>query len=110
MKLVDKPWGNEKHFIFNKQCTVKILSVNPKQSLSLQYHKKRNELWYFLTPGIIQIGMHKRHVKKGETIIVKKWRAHRIFAENKKVEVLEISFGKFKQKDEIRIDDKYGRE
>jgi mannose-6-phosphate isomerase-like protein (cupin superfamily) len=109
MKEVEKPWGNEKHFLFNKKCTVKILEVNPKQILSLQYHKKRKELWYFLTDGFVQLGLEKKKVKKGEIVWIKKLQAHRVFARNKKVQFLEISFGKFSERDEIRIEDKYGR-
>lgn len=110
MKRVDKPWGDEKHFVFNKQCTVKILNVKPHQELSLQYHKKRKEIWYFLTEGYVQIGLEKKRIKKGETLLIKQGQAHRLFAKNKKIKVLEISLGKFKQSDEIRIEDKYGRE
>ena len=44
MKIVKKPWGAEKHFIFNKKCSVKILRVKPKGILSLQKHKKRKEI------------------------------------------------------------------
>lgn len=109
MKEVKKPWGGEKHFVFNKKCTVKILTVKPKQMLSLQYHRKRKEMWYFLTDGYIQIGLQKRKVRKGEIIWIKKKQAHRIFSKNKKVELLEISFGKFDQKDIVRMEDKYGR-
>lgn len=109
MKKEDRPWGSFKQFVKNKKCTVKIIEVKPKQELSLQYHKKRKEMWYFLTPGIVQIGLKKRKVKKGEIVKIGKWTAHRIIAGNKKVLILEISFGKFSERDEIRIEDKYGR-
>jgi len=36
-------------------------------------------------------------------------RAHRLFAKKNKVEVLEISYGTFDEKDEIRLEDVYGR-
>lgn len=109
MKIVKKPWGDEKHFIFNKKCTVKILSVKPKGILSLQKHKKRKELWYFLTEGYVQLGDKKKKIKKGGIVQVKKNQAHRIFAKNKKVNVLEIAYGDFDLKDIVRIEDAYGR-
>ena len=109
MKEVKKLWGEENHFVFNTKCTVKILTVKPRQMFSLQYHKKRKETWYFLTPGYVQIGVQKRRVKKGEVVNIKKGQAHRIMAKDKTVQVLEISFGKFKKGDIIRIEDKYGR-
>jgi mannose-6-phosphate isomerase-like protein (cupin superfamily) len=109
MKEVKKIWGGEKHFVFNTQCTVKLLEVNPHQMLSLQYHHLRAEEWYFLTDGFVQIGMEKRKVKKGDLVKIKKGQAHRLISEKKKVQVLEISYGKFKQSDIVRIEDKYGR-
>ncbi len=109
MKEVKEPWGKERHFILNRKCTVKILTVKPKQMLSLQYHKKRKEMWCFLTDGYVQLGKEKRKVEKGEVVTIKKKQPHRLISKNKKVEVLEISFGKFDEKDEIRLEDKYGR-
>ena len=109
MKEVKKPWGDEKHFVLNKKCTVKILEVNPNQELSLQKHKKRIENWYFLTSGYLQIGSKKRKMKKWGLIKIPKNTAHRIIAKDSKVLVLEISEGKFEQSDEIRLEDKYGR-
>ena len=109
MKIVKKPWGDEKHFILNKKCSVKILSVKPKGILSLQKHKKRKEFWYFLTEGYVQLGNKKKKIRKGKIIQVKKNQAHRIFAKTKRVNVLEISYGNFNEKDIIRIEDVYGR-
>ncbi len=109
MKEVNRPWGNFKQFVKNKKCTVKIHTVKPNQELSLQYHKKRKEMWYFLTDGFVQIGLEKLKVKKGEIVWIKKLQAHRAFAKDKKVQFLEISFGKFSERDETRIEDKYGR-
>lgn len=109
MKEVKRPWGNFKQFAINKKCTVKILEVDPKQELSLQYHKKRKELWYFLTEGIAQVGKKKIKAKKGIIVDIQRKTPHRIIAGKNKVQVLEISFGEFKEKDEIRLEDKYGR-
>lgn len=104
-----RPWGLFRVFAKNKKCTVKILEVKPFQELSLQKHKKREEHWYFLTPGIIQLGEKKKKVKANELVVIKKNQAHRIIAKKKKVVVLEVAFGKFSEGDEVRIEDKYGR-
>ncbi|MGC9309661.1 MAG: mannose-6-phosphate isomerase [Candidatus Nanoarchaeia archaeon] len=111
MKEVQKPWGKEKHFSKNEKSTVKILEVNPHQKLSLQKHKKRRELWYFLTNGYVQLSKNgkERHIRKNKIVNIPKGRAHRLLSKNKKVKVLEISYGKFEQNDEIRLEDKYGR-
>jgi len=109
MKEVVRPWGNFKQFVKDKKCTVKIIEIKPKQELSLQYHLKREEIWYFLDNAIVQLGNKKKKVKAGELIKVSKRKSHRISAGLKKVRVLEISLGKFSEKDEIRLEDKYGR-
>lgn len=109
IKEVKRPWGRFKQFVFNKQCTVKILIVKPRQELSLQKHRKRTEQWYFLTDGIAQIGNKKINIKKDSIIIIPKMKTHRLIAKNKEIRVLEISLGKFDEKDEIRVEDKYGR-
>jgi len=109
MKDVKKPWGNEKVFSLNKKSSVKILTVNANQQLSLQYHKKRREIWYFLDDAMVILGKKKRKIKKGEIVVIKKKMSHRIIAGKKFVRVLEISFGKFESKDIVRLEDKYGR-
>jgi len=109
MKVVKRPWGLFKQFSLNEKSTVKILILKPNQILSLQKHKKRRELWYFLTEGYVQIGTKNKKMKRDDIIIIKKMQAHRIFAKKKEVRVLEISFGNFYEKDEIRLEDKYGR-
>jgi len=109
VKLVKRPWGKFKQFVLNKKCTVKIIELLPRQELSLQVHKQREEEWYFLTSGIVQIGRRKRKVNKEEIVHIGKNIPHRIIAGNKKVLVLEISFGNFKEGDEIRLEDKYER-
>ncbi|MFZ5955260.1 MAG: phosphomannose isomerase type II C-terminal cupin domain [Nanoarchaeota archaeon] len=109
MKEVKRPWGLFKQFAFNEKCTVKVIVVNPGEELSLQAHKKRNELWYFFDDAVVQLNEHKIHVKSGETIEVKKRMKHRVIAEDNVVRFIEIAKGKFDEKDEIRFEDKYGR-
>ena len=111
MKEVKRPWGNFKEFVKNKKSTVKILEVKPDSMLSLQKHKHRDEMWYFLTPGFVQLGEKSkpRRVKKGDIVNIPKTKAHRLMSKKSKVVVLEVSLGKFSENDEIRIEDKYGR-
>ena len=109
MKRVDRPWGNFKQFVKNKKCTVKILELKPKQELSLQYHNKREEMWYFFDKALVQLGKRRFKVKPGEIVKVPRKKFHRILAGLKNVRILEVSFGEFKEGDEKRIEDKYGR-
>ena len=50
---VDKPWGSSTSTVLNTPCTVKILTCNPGQKLSLQRHRQRNELWVALDTGVV---------------------------------------------------------
>jgi mannose-6-phosphate isomerase-like protein (cupin superfamily) len=109
MIIVKRPWGNFKEFSKNKKSTVKILEINPFQSLSLQKHKKREEFWYFLTNGFVQIGNLKKKIRHGRSLIIKKNVLHKLYAKQKKVKIIEISFGHFDENDEVRVEDKYGR-
>ena len=72
MREVTRPWGLFKRFTLNEKSTVKILHVNPHGILSLQKHKNRKEMWYFLTDGWVQIGKKTKKIKKGEIINVRK--------------------------------------
>ncbi len=110
IKKVSRPWGDFKQFVKNKECTVKILSVKKNETHSLQKHKERKEMWYFLTDGYVQIGNEIKKIKKNEHVEIPKKEIHRLFAKRKDVEVIEISFGKFDEKDEIRLYDEYGRQ
>ncbi|MFH1256877.1 MAG: phosphomannose isomerase type II C-terminal cupin domain [Candidatus Diapherotrites archaeon] len=106
-----RPWGNFRRFTLNEKTTVKILTVKPKQILSLQSHKKRSEQWAALTEGItVTVGSKKTLLKKLQSIFIPKGARHRIQNNSsKEAMVLEISFGKFEENDIKRFEDKYGR-
>jgi len=110
MRVSKKPWGNEKHFVMNEKCTVKILVVNPNEMISLQKHHKRKEVWFFLTPGIVIIGNRRKRVKKGDVVNIGRRVKHRLIGRRiGRTEVLEIAYGTFSDKDIVRVEDKYGR-
>ena len=110
-KRIDKrPWGGFKQFTLNEKSTVKIITIKPNKEFSLQYHSHRSEFWKFLdNPAIVTIGNKNKKVKRGDEIIIQKKTAHRIKALNKEVNVLEISFGNFKENDITRLQDDFGR-
>jgi mannose-6-phosphate isomerase len=104
-----RPWGRFIQFAKNEPCTVKILEIMPNQELSLQKHKYRKEHWYFLNKATVQINNKIINVEEGDLLIINKNTLHKIKSNEKIVRVLEVSFGKFDENDEIRIKDKYGR-
>ena len=106
---VRKPWGSFSQYCKEKKVTVKILEVKAGESLSLQYHKLRDELWLPLDSGFVaEVDERIIHARIGEPIFVPRKSRHRLSAK-KKARVLEIAFGKFDEKDIVRLEDKYGR-
>lgn len=106
-----RPWGLFEQYLENKTCTVKILFINPNQAVSLQYHNKRDEFWKVLKGRPkITLGNKVVKAKQGDEFFIPKKVKHRIEAGKEKTEVLEISLGKFNEKDEVRLEDKYNRD
>ncbi len=111
VKRIKKPWGEFILFTKNIPSTVKILKINPRSSLSLQLHEKRDELWVFLDKGAeVQLGNKKiRPNELGQIFIPRKIK-HCISTSQRGVRVLEISLGHFDEKDIVRLKDIYGRD
>jgi len=106
-----RPWGGFEQFTFNEVSTVKILTIKPWQKFSLQFHKGREEFWRFLdNPAKVTIGRKTFRMKKGDEVKIKRGQLHRVEAFSKSVNVLEISLGKFNEKDIVRVEDVYGRD
>ena len=105
-----RPWGQFERFTLNEISTVKIITVKPKQKLSVQYHYKRREFWRFLdNPARVTLGKKTFVVKKDDEVIIPRKAIHSIEALSKPVRFLEIALGKFDEKDIVRVEDKYGR-
>lgn len=105
-----RPWGDFRQFTLNEKSTVKIITVKPSQSLSLQYHQTRGEFWRVIagTPRVTVNGVSKVY-QSGSEIYVAPGAHHRITAEADLVVILEIARGHFDERDITRIDDTYGR-
>ena len=44
-----RPWGNFERFTLNEKTTVKIITVNAGEELSLQKHNNRTEFWKIIS-------------------------------------------------------------
>ena len=105
-----RPWGEFEQFTHGESTTVKILTVQPSQSLSLQYHNKRSEFWKVISGcGKVTVGDAVHDASEGDEFLINKGEKHRIATDNSKIKVLEISFGDFDENDIVRIEDKYNR-
>ena len=110
MFQVDRPWGNFKQFTHNLSSTVKILTVDSGEKLSLQSHKQRSEFWYVISgSGIMDIGGVKYNVKEGDKANIMVGVKHRLEDGQAGIKILEIATGDFDEEDEMKYEDKYGR-
>lgn len=107
---VEKPWGRFEQFALNQNCTVKIITVNKGQRLSLQRHKNREELWIALDEGLTaEIDGAMNELSIGERIVVAKGQTHRVSSTIDGARFLEVAFGEFDENDIERLEDDYGR-
>lgn len=109
MNTVQKPWGS--YEIIEKKPTywIKKLFVKKGEVLSLQSHNERSEVWIVLIGTIkAQKNTATYTLKEGESITIKKKEKHRIIGVTDAC-VLEAAFGRPKERDIIRYEDKYGR-
>lgn len=106
----ERPWGNFRQFSKNENVTVKIITVKPNQSLSLQSHEKRSEFWRILKgSGFVQIDLKQYEAQEGDEFNIPVKTKHRLTAGLNSILVLEISRGEFDEKDIFRYEDNYGR-
>ena len=106
-----RPWGKFEKYVDNEICTVKMLFIEPGEKLSLQYHKKRDEFIKLIQgEAKVIIGDKEIKAKENDEFFIARMVKHRIEAGEKPVKILEISFGEFDEKDEVRLEDKYNRQ
>jgi mannose-6-phosphate isomerase-like protein (cupin superfamily) len=107
---VERPWGNFRQFTHNESSTVKIVTVKPNETLSLQSHNHRSEFWHVISgSGTVQIGEIKNDAIVGGEYEIKVGEKHRLSAGSNGLHVLEIAYGDFDENDIIHYEDKYGR-
>lgn len=105
-----RPWGNFERFTLNEKSTVKILTIYPKESPSVQYHHKRDEFWKVIKGKIlIRLGDKEIEAIEGDEFVIPRKMIHTATAVNQIAKILEISFGDFDEEDIVRLEDKYGR-
>ena len=109
--IMNRPWGKFEQFSANEPVAVKIITVNPHSTLSLQYHNKRDEYWRVISgKGFFVLGEEEVEGKKGSTFFVKRGTKHRVRTEYDSLVLLELGFGESDEDDIVRLEDDYGRE
>ena len=107
-----RPWGSELWLTKEHEnpSMVKILNVNPGETLSLQFHHNRDEFWHVISgDGFATIGDTKIPLQAGSDCFVPRGVHHRIESGSSPLTILELAFGTFDEEDITRIEDRYGR-
>jgi mannose-6-phosphate isomerase len=107
----ERPWGAFERFTLNEPSTVKIITVQAGQTLSLQRHEHRDELWVALDPGLVfEIEGKTIHPEVGDRVLIRARQTHRLScAGDAPARIMEIAFGHFDEEDIERLEDAYGR-
>jgi len=106
-----RPWGKFRVYPHENAGGLKIITVNPGASLSLQYHRKRAEFWIALDEGLeITVGERTWRPRRNEEIYIPREAAHRLCcAGPDPARVMEIWLGDSAEDDIVRLADDYGR-
>ncbi|MFH1454709.1 MAG: phosphomannose isomerase type II C-terminal cupin domain [bacterium] len=105
-----RPWGLEEILTINEPATVKILTINPGQRSSLQYHNHRKEFWKIIEgEAVFEVNGKKIDAKIGDESNIENKITHRLVGKDEPAKILEISFGEFDEDDIVRLEDDYGR-
>ena len=110
-----KPWGSYKVLSKCDGYLVKTITIKPYQSISLQSHKHRDEVWTIVKgSATIDIGDFEVSpfiIWEQDTFRVERGTKHRISNDtNNDLVLVEVQFGDILDENDItRFEDKYGR-
>jgi mannose-6-phosphate isomerase-like protein (cupin superfamily) len=111
IRRVGKPWGEEIIFAHTGRYAGKILKVRAGESLSLQYHERKEESLYLYSGRLrAQLGegdqREERVLEPGEALHLPPFTRHRLEAITDVV-LFEVSTPELE--DVVRLEDRYGR-
>lgn len=106
-----RPWGKFRSYPHSQASNIKIITVNPGEALSLQYHSKRCEFWVILDKGLeVTAGNHVWQPEQNEEVFILRQVPHRVRClGSKPARFMEIWIGRSDESDIIRLKDVYGR-
>lgn len=112
VKRVEKPWGHELIWAYTDRYVGKVLHINAGESLSLQYHERKDETIHVLRGELIfRVGAEDEEIRpvelrEGMSFRVRPGMRHRMEAVTD-CDLLEASTPELD--DVVRLEDRYGR-
>jgi mannose-6-phosphate isomerase len=113
-RKVDKPWGYELIWAATEHYVGKVLFVKAGESLSLQFHRVKDESWLVQEGRAkLELGsagdavLHVEVIAAGASFHLRPGTVHRVTA-IEDTTILEVSTSELD--DVVRLEDKYGRE
>ena len=114
VRRVDKPWGYELIWALTDAYCGKLLFVRAGESLSLQFHKEKDESWYVQSGRAkLELGkagqgvLDEEVISAGAAFHYEPGTVHRVSA-LEDTTILEVSTPHLD--DVVRLEDRYGRE
>ena len=111
-RKVFRPWGEYLLISEGDGWQVKIITVYPEASLSLQMHKFRTEHWIIVSgKALVEVDEDKKLLKKNESTYIPLGSKHRLSNPGSEPLILiEVQSGSYLGEDDIyRFEDNYGR-
>lgn len=108
-----RPWGDFRSFCQNESATVKVITVQPGQRLSLQKHAQRAEMWTNLDETPMEVTVDERTflLARDEQVWIPQGAVHRMANPGEQpARILEVGFGNFDEDDIVRLEDDYQRD
>lgn len=106
-----RPWGRYRSYPYEQARSIKIITVSPGATLSLQYHRRRCEFWIVLDPGLeITVGDRVWRPEADEEVYIPMGVPHRLSCVGPEAgRVMELWLGDSEESDIVRLGDVYGR-
>ncbi len=112
-RRIDKPWGHEMLWALGEEYVGKTLFVRAGESLSLQFHRVKDESWFVQSGrAMVEVGalgkavLGKEVVGPGAAFHFAPGTVHRVRA-LEDTTILEVSTAHLD--DVVRLEDRYGR-
>ncbi len=114
VRRVEKPWGHELIWALSESYCGKVLFVQAGASLSLQFHREKDESWLVQSGRAkLELGevgarvLHEEVIAAGSAFRYRPGTVHRVTA-IEDTTILEVSTPHLD--DVVRLEDRYGRE